>query len=490
MGKILKFLLVLSIGSIFISCEIEEVGSLSLQTEEIVNVSGERAVVLGRIVAFENIPVEDHGFYFSKDEGFMDPIILSLGATSRPGRFIGEVSGLFLGRTYFVKAFIVRDGELIFANTLSFETLNPSLTRFSPISQFGGGEITITGINFGDDAEVFFGERKAEVLEVSFGFQIRVRVPEIENTATETIRVLTRGIELTAEIPFRYAIGTFELLDNSPLEGLSIIENVYFQSGDRFFVGMGRDATNLPSNTFWEYNFSNQNWERTGFEARMQRRASDSHSGFFGGGFFQTSVFGPEVLSDSFWYFDGQEFQSLPAAPIDIVGGFGYEIQGQFYIAGGSLGVGTLVYRYDPNTENWEIRPNLPSRVDNRMVHFVYNDLLYWIDRDNNLTAYNPFTAQSEVVSKYPSPMVENSSDSGGFGLVIGNSVFIGLYDNAREIWELDMETMEWIRKRNFGGDTRGRISGAFHKDGNLYFLRSYLINPRTEFWKFDPEGF
>ncbi|MGY6546005.1 hypothetical protein [Arthrospiribacter ruber] len=472
------------------SCEIEEVGTLNLLTEEIVNVSGERAVVLGRIIAFENIPVEDHGFYFAEEESFLDPIIISLGATERPGRFVGEVSGLQLGRNYFVKAFVVRAGEMIFANTLSFETLNPAILGYEPLVQFGGGEIVITGINLADDTRVFFGDREAEVREVIFGFQVRVTVPPIASSISEQIRVVTRGIELEVETPFRYAVGRFNLLDANALEGLSIVENIYFQQGERFFAGMGRDSGNQSTDFIWEYNFAQGEWVKTGFEARMQRAASDSHTGYFGGGFFQTSIFGPQIPSDNYWHFDGLEYKELPPAPINISDGFGYEIQGQFYIAGGTIGVGSQVYRYDPASNAWEIRPNLPSNVDKGMVHFVYNDHLYWIDRDNNLIQYNPFTAQSQTVSRYPSPMIENTTDSGGFALVMGDKVFIGLYNNAREIWELDMEILDWGRKQNFTGDARGRITGAYSKDGLLYFLRSYLINPRTEFWEFDPEAF
>lgn len=490
MKRRLPLIFFLTLLSLVISCEIEEVGTLNLLTEEIVNVSGERAVVMGRIIAFENIPVEDHGFYFAEEESFMDPIIISLGATERPGRFVGEVSGLQLGRSYFVKAFVVRNGDLIFANTLSFETLNPSILRFEPLVQFGGGEITITGINLADDTRVFFGDREAVVREVIFGFQVRVTVPPIATSITEQIRIVTRGIELEVETPFRYAVGKYTLLDARPLEGLSIVENVYFQRGDRFFVGMGRDSGNQSTDFMWEYDFGQAKWIKTGFEARMQRAASDSNTGYFGGGFFQTSIFGPQIPSDNFWYFDGDDFQEIPPAPINMVNGFGYEIRGQFYIAGGSLAVGTQVYRYDPDSKTWELRPTLPSKVDQGMVRFVYNDHLYWIDRSNNLIQYNPFTAQSATVSRYPSPMVENLSDSGGFALVMGDKVFIGLYNNARELWELDMETLDWGRKQNFTGDIRGRITGAYFKDGIIYFLRSYLINPRTEFWEFDPEAF
>lgn len=479
----------LLIGLLFIaSCEEEKDTSLSILTEEIVNVSDERAIVLGRMIAFENVPFEDHGFYFSRDENFSQPIIISLGTTSRPGRFVGEVNGLELGVVYFVKAFGKKDGQLIFGNTLSFETLRPAYERFTPLTQFPGDEISIFGRNFGNDTEVFFDGQKAQVLEVEFGFRIRVIVPPMMGKINVQLKIITRGIELIATEPFSYATGTYENL-GIVIEDFVLVDNIYFQQGDRFFAGLGIDITVRPSNHIWEFSPGQTSWQRTSFNGLTQRKAANSRTGYFGGG-VQTPQLGGDLFNDTFWYFDGDNFNSIPSPPISIVDGLGFMAQGRFYIVGGTFGIGSQVYRYDPSLGLWQLRPNLPYNVDKSMVHFVYKDQLYIINKNKALLRYNLETAQSTVISEYPSPFIANFSDSGGLSVVVGDKVFIGLYDNNEDMWELDMNTLIWSRKNRFPGPNRGRISAVYEFDGILYFLRYYSINPRTEFWKFDPNGF
>lgn len=470
------------------ACEEVEDPSFSIITEEIVNVSGERAIVLGRLISFENIPFQDHGFYFSRDENFDQPIILSLGETSRPGRFLGEIDGLELGVGYFVKAFGNKDVEVIFGNTLSFSTLNPALERFTPLTQFPGEEISIFGINFGDDTEVFFDGQKAQVVEVAFGFQIRVRVPPMRDNPTVELKIITRGIELIASEPFNYATGVYENL-GVVIEDFALIDNIYFQQGNRFFAGLGVDLGARTTNYIWEYSPGQNAWQRTAFTGITQRKAANSRTGYFGGG-EQWPQMGAPILNDAYWHFDGNDFNSIPTPPISIVDGFGFMAQGRFYIAGGTFGIGSQVYRYDPSTSLWQLRPNLLYNVDKSMVHFVHNDQLYIINKDKALLHYNLETAQSTVISEYPSPFIDNFSDTGGLSVVVGDKVFIGLYDNNEDMWELDMNTLIWSKKNRFTGPNRGRVVASYESEGILYFLRIYAQPRRMEFWKFDPNGF
>ncbi|WP_373520127.1 IPT/TIG domain-containing protein [Aquiflexum sp.] len=475
---------ILTIGG----CEEAEDPTFSILTEEIVNVSGERAIVLGRLIAFENIPFEDHGFYFSRDENFNQPIILNLGETSRPGRFLGEIDGLELGAGYFVKAFGIKEGQVAFGNTLSFSTLDPALERFTPMTQFPGEEIIIFGINFGDDTEVYFGGQKAQVIEVAFGFRIRVRVPPMTGNPTVEIKIITRGIELIATEPFNYATGVYENL-GVVTEDFVLVDNIYFQQGNRFFAGLGIDLGARTTNHIWEYTPGQNAWQRTAFTGITQRKAANSRTGFFGGGEQMPQV-GAQILNNTFWHFDGNNFNSIPTPPISIVDGLGFMAQGRFYIVGGTFGIGSQVYRYDPFTTLWQLRPNLPYDVDKSMVHFVHNDLLYIINKDKALLRYNLETAQSTMISEYPSPFIENFSDTGGLSVVVGDKVYIGLYDNNEDMWELDMNTLIWSKKNRFTGTPSGRIVAAFESEGFLYFLRIYAIPRRMEFWKFDPNGF
>ena len=80
-------------------------------TEQMLFVSGEQVRLSGRLVATENQSVSDHGFIISAEPSFSNPITISLGERTTPGRFIGETTGLNVGQTYYWKAFSVIDGS-------------------------------------------------------------------------------------------------------------------------------------------------------------------------------------------------------------------------------------------------------------------------------------------------------------------------------------------------------------------------------------------
>ena len=119
--------------------------------------------ILGRILAFQNVAVQEHGFQFSQAADFSDPIEIRLGERTRPGNFVGETELLLLGREYFVRGFAQTESGLIYGNVLSFFTLEPTVEKFFPATQFAGEIITIFGRGFESTSEVFFGEAKGQV---------------------------------------------------------------------------------------------------------------------------------------------------------------------------------------------------------------------------------------------------------------------------------------------------------------------------------------
>jgi len=90
----MRFRGILILVAIFFgSCE-EEVSTFALLTEPPLYVSGESARLVGRLIANNQLRVDDHGFWLDTREDFSDPVIVSLGERSGPGRFIGEARNL------------------------------------------------------------------------------------------------------------------------------------------------------------------------------------------------------------------------------------------------------------------------------------------------------------------------------------------------------------------------------------------------------------
>lgn len=140
----------------FFACEEQLDLTPSIITENALLVSGERMRLSGRVITTQNIAASDHGFYISDNEGFSQPIIISLGVRESPGRFIGETTGLEIEKTYFVKSFVELPEGIVFGNVVNIETLSPRLIDFSPSNGQSGITVTINGVNITEDVRVFF----------------------------------------------------------------------------------------------------------------------------------------------------------------------------------------------------------------------------------------------------------------------------------------------------------------------------------------------
>jgi hypothetical protein len=117
----------------------------------------------------------------------------------------------------------------------------------------------VFGKNFTADSKVFFGDVLAEILDISFESRIRVRVPPIAGQAVVAVKVVSQGKEMPMIAPFEYT-----KLSNFP-ETLRLLDNIYFQQVNQFFVGLGSDrGLNLNQN-IWKYSPMTDGWENTGF---------------------------------------------------------------------------------------------------------------------------------------------------------------------------------------------------------------------------------
>ncbi|MCH6201934.1 IPT/TIG domain-containing protein [Aquiflexum sp. LQ15W] len=471
----------------FFSCEEKADGGFTILTEEIVNVNGTRAIILGRILAFQNVAVQEHGFQFSLTADFSDPIEIKMGERSRPGNFVGETESLSLGKEYFVRGFAQTESDLVFGNTLTFVTLEPAVERIFPLTQFEGEIITVFGRGFESSSEVFFGETKAEVIDVVFGSQIRVRVPKRQESISIPLKVVTGSQVAFAENHFRYPTGTYELLDIR-LEGIRLRDNIYFQKGNTFFVGLGVDFSGNIFSEIYSYTQGENEWKPTNYPGLPKRKAVSTRTGYFGGGFQNIGI--SATYSDDFWKYDNGEYRQITSPAFRFADAIGAEISGNFLAIGGLLEVGSLVREYNPISESWNNLPNLPFDVTGDLVNFIYQDKLYIIDKDKILWEYNPYTASASAKTVYPSPFIKTVSDFGGVAIVMGDKAYIGMYNSAREFWELDLRTFVWSAKNPFPGEIRAVNSGIFERDGQLYFLRSQQPADFTEFWRFDPDGF
>lgn len=473
----------LFLAILIFSCEDPIDLNPSIVTEDALLVSGERMRLSGRVITTQSINASDHGFYISDNEGFSQPTIISLGARENPGRFIGETSGLSIERPYFVKAFAELPDGILFGNVLNIETLSPNVFNFSPTDGAAGTIVTITGVNLTQDVRVFFGDNEAEVLDIDFESVLRVRVPPIGNESSVPVRVVIQEKELQVQGNYEYSTGVYTKLFQFP-GNVRFIEGISLREGNTFYSGMGTDQSSALNNTFWKYNVGDTDWIQIDPPSRVLRRAFSSET-YYGGG---SASFFPFVTVRDFVKLENGNFEVLPDLPFNFINGKGFELSGKLYLAGGDEGNG--IYEYDPSSGNWSTVGTVPYRILNNNFSFSYQNRQYFINPETrDLIMFNPEDYSWNTVGSYPGELGNNGN---GLAITIGSKVFLGLGNRSSQMWELDMNTLNWLRKNDFAGSNLARIAGAYVVDEEIYFLRSpeSQLGGSVEFWRFDPFAF
>lgn len=481
---------ILSIGLIAlfffsVSCDQEEDGTLSVQTEELLYVSGDQVRILGRVISSQSLGLVDHGFYLSQDESFASPEIISLGEKNGPGRFIGVQDGLTAGVPYFVKAFIELDGELIFGQVVEFSTLNAALDSFTPAFSVPGQEMTITGRNFTEGTRVFFGEVEAEVLEIRLESILRVRIPSA-NSNFVNIRVLAQDQELSFPDPFEYQAGDYELISSFP-DSFRLYRNVFFQNSQGFWIGLGLERGSDLLNYFQRYDPDLDTWQRVEFPGSPRSFAFATEN-YLGGG-------AVEVGRDEFDYdqslykITSSGFERLPDLPFESKNSKAFELGGQLVVLGTEQGDPLLFKKFDESSGTWSDLATPPVVLNASNIHFIYEGKVYLISSENELWQYVGGENRWELVGRFP------GSFANGFGMgqVLGDKAYVGLNRRNNEMWELDLISMEWKPKNPIPSIPQGIVVGHFQKDGFLYIMRVPDINLPGDFpmqlYRFDPNG-
>lgn len=468
------------------SCEEETSVTTSLITEEVIYLSGERARILGRIITTQNVEASDHGFYISENEAFSQPIIVSLGERVAPGRFIGETSGLDIQKRYFVKSFISLPEGIQFGNILEITTLSPDAFGFSPQNGPVGTTITILGKNFTSDTKVFVGDRQAQVLKIDFESSITAIVPASGTVALEEVMVVVQNQEILLQDKFEYTTGKFTQLSNFPT-GLKLFDNIYFQSGEEFFAGLGANNGQSVNSQIWKYSLATKNWTQVVFPGTGLWKAFSAGS-FFGGGARVISQNGQSSPSSDFWKFENNGFVKLPDLTFPATDAVSFELNGKLFVLGGASGSGTDAYRYTIATGQWQKIGNTPFSVNRTVLNFQHGNKQYLVNPvSKEIYSIDGSTETWSFFGIYPGDINSGSA----FGVTIGDRVITGMANRSQEIWELNISTGIWVRKNSFPGNPIARNAATFVHDNLIYILRSgeVQVPGPMEFWVLDPFG-
>jgi hypothetical protein len=457
-------------------------------TEEILYISGERVIVVGRILSLGNANIEDHGFQISTSENFSSPIIISLGSREKPGRFVGENANLRLNTTYFCRSFIALQDETLVGNTLVFKTLAADIVDFNPKIGSAGEKLIITGKNFTDNTEVYFGNIRAQVTELLFESQLTVTIPQFSDNFQVEINVKTQDQVLTFNKPFEYVTGKWSKVGDF-INNQQLIETIFLKRGDELLFGLGRVGNNINSN-IWSLDLNTFAWSQTNYSGGGLAGAFFT-SGYFGAGINVFSSFGTQ-LSNQLWSYNNGEFIQMPNLPFQLYKSIAFTIGGNLYVAGGTPNLRdytNVILKYNIGNNTWQQVSISPVFLQVENPTFTYGDSQFFIVPDGSVLKYTPSSNTWQNVGRYPL----SNFGIDGIAVVIGDKAYIGLNSDVR-LFEFDLITYEWKRKNPILSGSGQRNAAYFSHENELFVLRRYTsppINPlpSISLWKFEPDN-
>lgn len=228
--------------------------------------------------------------------------------------------------------------------------------------------------------------------------------------------------------------------------------SVGFSIGTKGYVGMGLIGDSAKKD-FWEYDAATNTWSQKADFGGGKRSAAVGFSigskGYVGTGFNGATL---EETND-FWEYDPAKNiwtkkANFPGAPREVATGFSIGSKG--YIGNG--------------------------RTDNFLVYF--NDFWEYDPTKDAWTQKADFGGGERYATT---------------AFVIGTKAYVGMgterkiaeFDFKKDFWEYDQQTNSWIRKADFGGNSR-ELSVAFVIGSKAYVGTGFNGNDLKDFWEYD----
>lgn len=472
-------------------CEREQEETVVL-TEAILLLSGERVRMSGRIYSLANEQISEHGFEVSTTNQFIDPIVVSLGEKSDLGSFIGETNDLISNTNYFFRAFVISDRAIVYGNAINFNSLNLSISSFSPSTAYEGDELTIIGANFSSDVSVFFNDAESEIVSLELESILKVEVPDIEESVIVKIRVENENSNFEFEIPFEYIYGLWENTMNFSSSN-KFIDGLAIDMGDQFIMGLGQQTGRDPINPLvWKYNKLTEEWTLLDFDGTPFRGGFYCSEGYFGAGArVWLTEFGPDFSNDM-WKYENDAFTYLGTVPYDVYRPICFVYNSKLYLVGGLIDsneYSNLIYSYDEHTTQWKTENTLvPFDISMQYPSFEYNELYYFISPDQSIWTLDLSTLEFNHIGEAPFGVLKE-----GISAVIGNKAYIGLFRNENEIREYDISNGIWKEKMFINDLVRNRNVALIPFEDGFDLIR---VDPDAgtgdfmEIWQFNPNLF
>ncbi len=249
--------------------------------------------------------------------------------------------------------------------------------------------------------------------------------------------------------------------------------------GDKGYAGLGHmngTGVNIVYSDWWEYDPASNSWtQKANYPAPMYGAIAwgNSTKGYVGGG---------TAYSVQYFAFDpdANTWTSIANCPLDATDQTAFSIDEKGYVL-----MGNQVAEYDPATDTWVMKANIPVSLNTWQSSFVVGSSGF-VKNGYQLYEFKP--AQNTWVQRAGFPGVASGGASAcslnGKGYIVTG--YQGALANVtRQVWEFNPATNTWLQMEDFPGSSR-RFSVGFTVNDRAYFgLGTNGIN-FNDFWAFD----
>lgn len=470
-------------------CVKDEISSdVSVFTEDIVYNSGEQVIMTGRILAQGLVDVSDHGFHISTDENFSNPITVSLGEKSVPGRFVGQTDQLMITVDYYCRTFIVSKGETILGNVLSFSTLAPAAIDFTPKEGNQNIKLIIEGRNITDDTKVLWGDKVINPDNITAETFIEIKVPPLESEPSVFISIVSQGDTSMMSTPFDYIIGEWTEVSPSDSPDKNT-RHIFFEDGDDYIYGLGLAGTMLTSQV---HILDKNTFQRTTtFFPSTAVEGAFFNKGYFGGG-STARVFNDEMaipVSTEFWKYENQSFTPLADVPNGLYEAVALVANGKLYLYGGEENdrVKTrAVYVYDISTDSWSTLNQSPIFPHNSLPSFHIDSYNYFVTADGQTYRHDYQNDSWDTVADFPIEPKEY-----GLSLILDGNAYVGMQGSNRRFFVFRPQTNDWRSKTSLPNNNLFITQGGWLHNDLIYVDRVLTSDPEDRvIWSLNVDSF
>lgn len=233
---------------------------------EINSISTDGVVILASLYNVNEVPFSEYGLVIDpnhKPSVSDRKIVLNNNNPDKDFK-VSISNDLIKGETYYVRAFIRTSDNLIYSNTLSFESegcIPPGISTISTKSATSGNKIIINGNNFSEiisNNEVYFNDLKSTIIKASID-TLTVLCPNtsIDQSVIIKITVATQTTEAGQEFKL---LNPWKQIGNFPANP-TLFNGQFVHNLKGYLIPGGIiSGSEEEKQQFWEFNLNSYEW--------------------------------------------------------------------------------------------------------------------------------------------------------------------------------------------------------------------------------------